>query len=186
VRLVVTEFMTLDGVIEAPGPGPTETHPKAGWSMAYTGNDIGEFKFKELLAADAQLLGRVTYEGFAAAWPQMQDEAGFADKMNSMPKYVATRTLKDLEWNNSHPIADVPAEVAKLKEQDGGDLLVAGSAKLAHTLAEHGLIDEYRLLVYPVVLGSGQRLFDGDEVGLKLVEAKPYESGVVGLTYAPN
>src|SRR5215212_8954924 len=131
-RVVVTEFVSLDGVIEAPGGGE-------------------EFELDELMAADAQLLGRVTYEGFARAWPSMTDEAGFAERMNSMPKYVVSTTLGDDEadWNNSTVIrGDVAGEVLKLKEDVGGDILIAGSAQLVQTLAAHDLVDEYRLMVF--------------------------------------
>lgn len=184
-RVVVTEFLSLDGVMEAPGPAHDFKH--AGWTMPYWGDDIGKFKLEELLASDVLLLGRKTYEGFAAAWPAMKDSQGFADKMNGMPKHVATRTLKTLEWNNSHVLqGDVAQAVAKLKQQPGRDILVAGSGKLIQTLMHHGLVDEYRLLVYPVVLGEGQRLFDpGTHTQLELVESQVFKSGVVAQRYGP-
>jgi dihydrofolate reductase len=178
MKIVVTEFLTLDGVMEAPNE----------WSFPYWGDDIAKLKLDELFAADAHLLGRVTYEGFAAAWPSMTDEAGFADRMNGLPKYVVSTTLKKAEWNNSHIIKkNVVEEVSKLKQQPGGDALVAGSATLIHALAEHDLVDEYRLLVYPIVVGKGKRLFkDGNDTKLKLVETKPFASGVVLLRYEPD
>jgi dihydrofolate reductase len=180
MKLVVTEFMTLDGVVEAPNE----------WSFPYWTDETGKFKLEELLATDVQLLGRVTYEGFASAWPGMErDEAGFADKMNSMPKYVVSTTLKKAEWNNSTIIkSNVVEEVSALKKQSGGDILVAGSMTLIRALMEHDLVDEYRLLTYPVVLGKGKRLFsDGMSASLKLTESRPMGStGVVLLRYQPE
>jgi dihydrofolate reductase len=178
MKIVVTEFLTLDGVMEAPNE----------WSFPYWGDDIAKLKLDELFAADAHLLGRVTYEGFASAWPSMTDEAGFADRMNGLPKYVVSTTLQKAEWNNSHIIkANLAEEVSRLKTQSGGDALVAGSATLIQTLAEHDLIDEYRLLVYPIVVGKGKRLFkDGSNIKLKLVETRLFSSGVVLLRYEPD
>ena len=148
MKIVVTQFMTLDGVVAEPQE----------WSFPYWSDQTGDFKLEELRASDAQLLGRITYEGFAAAWPTMEkDPAGFADKMNSMPKYVVSTTLKKAEWDNSTIIkTNVAEEVAKLKKQPGGDVLVAGSMTLIRTLMEHDLVDEYHLLVYPIVLGKRQ------------------------------
>lgn len=188
-RVVISEFLSLDGVME--DPGGAEGYKHGGWSFQFDRGAAGDkFKVDELLAADALLLGRVTYQGFAAAWPSMTDEQGFADKMNSMRKCVVSNTLTDSEatWTNSTVIrGDVEAEVAKLKAQAGGDLLVAGSAQLSHFLIEHGLVDEYRLMVFPVVLGSGKRLFPevSDAVRLTLAEAKPTGSGIMLLTYHP-
>lgn len=180
MRLVVTEFMTLDGVMEAPNE----------WSFQYWNDETAKFKLDELFATDAQLLGRVTYEGFASAWPSMEkDEAGFADRMNSLPKYVVSKTLKNAEWNNSKIIkTNVADEVSKLKQASGRDLLVAGSAMLIRFLLEQDLVDEYRLLTYPIVLGKGKRLFsDGSTAPLKLTESKPMGStGVVLLRYEPE
>jgi dihydrofolate reductase len=155
--IVVTEFVSLDGVFE--DPGGAEGYEHGGWSFTFDQGDEGrQFKLDELLAADAQLLGRVTYEGFAKAWPAMTDPFGFAEKMNAMPKYVVTATLTDLAWNNTTVIGldDVP----KLKDQYSGDILVAGSGQLVRGLTDLGLVDEYRLMVFPVILGSGRRLFD--------------------------
>jgi dihydrofolate reductase len=149
-KLVVSEFVSLDGVMEAPGGEPG--YPHSGWTFQFDDPGQGAFKLEEVLAADALLLGRVTYEGFAAAWPSVQDEAGFGDKMNSMPKYVVSTTLDAVEWNNSTLIKGNVAEgISKLKATDGGDILVAGSRLLVYTLMEHDLVDEYRLMIFPVV-----------------------------------
>jgi dihydrofolate reductase len=188
-RVVVTEFITLDGVIESPGGGEGFEHD--GWSFRFERSEDGDkFKFDELMAADAQLLGRVTYAGFARAWPSM--EAGeFGVKMNAMPKYVVSRTLTDeqADWNNSTVIGqDLPGEVAQLKQEIAGDILVAGSAQLVQSLAEHQLVDEYRLMLFPIVLGSGKRLFGtgGTPTLLRLVDSRPVgPDGVVILTYEP-
>ena len=184
-KLVVSEFVTLDGVME--GPGPIDPFPQAGWSMPYGGPETGKLKLDELFASDALLLGRVTYEGFAAAWPGRTDEMGFADRMNGIPKYVVSTTLASGSWNNSHIIRDGAVEaIQALKEQPGQDILVAGSGALIQTLMAHSLVDEYRLLVYPVVLGSGKRLFkDGAEATLTLIEAHSFPGGVALLRYAP-
>ena len=183
MRVVVTEFVSLDGVMEA--PGGEEGYPHSGWVFEYHDSGTEKYKFDELLAADANLLGRVTYEGFAAAWPQRSGP--FADQMNGMPKYVVSTTLEEpLEWNNSTLLAGDAAEaVAKLREQDGGVLLVAGSRTLVHTLMEHDLVDEYRLMVFPVVLGSGRRLFPDtpEKTKLKHVDTKSFDTGVVVNTY---
>jgi len=184
-KIFVTEFVSLDGVMEDPGGAEKFVH--GGWTMPYWSDEIGKFKFDELLASDALLLGRVTYQGFAAAWPSRTDESGFAQRMNSLPKYVVSTTLDKAEWNNSHLIKrDIAKEVSRLRQQPGQDIMVAGSNRLVHTLMQHDLIDEYRLLVYPVVLGSGKRLFgDANKAALKLVETKMFSSGVVLLRYQP-
>jgi dihydrofolate reductase len=155
-KLAVTEFITLDGVIE--DPGGSEGHERGGWAFQFErGPEGDQFKLDELMAADAQLLGRRTYEGFAAAWPGRTDEVGFAERMNSMPKYVVSSTLEAPEWNNTIVVRDV-AEVARLKDEHE-EILVAGSATLVHALVDQGLVDELRLMVFPVVLGAGKRLF---------------------------
>jgi dihydrofolate reductase len=173
-KLVVSEFVTLDGVME--DPGGAEGFERGGWALQFDRGPEGDkFKLDELMEADALLLGRRTYEGFAEAWPSRTDEMGFADKMNSMPKYVVSTTLAEPGWQNSTVIGEnVAGEIAKLKEQPGGDILVAGSCQLVQTLIEHDLVDEWRLMVFPVVLGAGKRLFkDGAEkTPLRLVEAK--------------
>ncbi|MEP7188862.1 MAG: dihydrofolate reductase family protein [Roseiflexaceae bacterium] len=173
-RVVVTEFVSLDGVIENPA-----------WTAPYWNDEIAKFKADEMLASDALLLGRVTYEGFAAAWPGRTDEG--ADQMNNLPKYVVSTTLDKLEWNNSRLIkGNVVEELTKLKQQDGRDLLVYGSATLVQTLIQHDLVDRYRLLIYPVVVGKGKRLFKEDTIAtLKLLEAQSLNSGVVALIYQP-
>jgi dihydrofolate reductase len=185
-KIFVTEFVSLDGVMEDPGGAEKFVH--GGWTMPYWSDEICKFKFDELLASDALLLGRVTYQGFAAAWPSRTDEAGFAQRMNSLPKYVVSTTLDKAEWNNSHLVkGNIAKEVSKLKQQPGQDIMVAGSNRLVHSLMQHDLVDEYRLLVYPVVLGSGKRLFgEADKATLRLVETRMFSSGVVLLRYQPN
>lgn len=187
-KVVVSEFVSLDGVMEDPGGG--EEYKHGGWVFQFDrGPEGDEFKLEEVFASDALLLGRVTYEGFAAAWPGRTDEQGFADKFNSMPKYVVSTTLEEpLEWNNSTPIREnVADEVSKLKQEPGGDILVNGSAQLVQTLMEHDLVDEYRLMTFPIILGSGKRLFGetSDTTALRLVDTKTVGSGVVILTYRP-
>jgi dihydrofolate reductase len=186
-RVVVTEFMTLDGVIEDPGGAEDFAH--GGWSFKFPDPEGAKYKLDEVMEFDALLLGRVTYEGFAAAWPDRADEAGFADKMNSMAKYVVSSTLTEAGWNNSTVISgNVAEEVAKLKQQDGGDILVAGSQTLVQALREHDLVDEYRLMVFPLVLGSGRRLFTedtGTPTELRTTGSKTLSSGTVILTYEP-
>jgi dihydrofolate reductase len=170
-KLVVTEFLTLDGVMEDPGGG--ETFDRGGWAFKFDRGAAGDkFKLDELMASDAQLLGRVTYEGFAAAWPTMNEDE-FGQKMNSMPKFVVSSTLKDPEWNNTTVLAgDLVEEVGALKERFE-NILVAGSAQLVQGLLANDLVDELRLTVFPIVLGAGKRLFaDGaDARSFDLVEA---------------
>lgn len=175
-KVVVTEFLSLDGVMEKPD-----------WSLPSWDDEIDNFKTKELFASDALLLGRVTYEGFAATWPSMTDGEGFADRMNGIAKYVVSRTLQKAEWNNSTLIKrNIVKEVAKLKRQPGQDILIAGSGALIQTLMEYDLVDQYNLLVYPMVLGCGKRLFrDDSDVKLKLLETKCFRSGILGLVYRP-
>ena len=185
-RIVVSEYVTLDGVMEDPGGG--EKSRAGGWSFQFWNEEAAKYKYDELFTSDALLLGRVTYQGFAKAWPSMRDEQGFADRMNTLPKYVVSKTLQQLEWRNSRLIkGDIAEEVAKLKQQPGQDILVAGSRELVDKLTQHDLIDEYRLMVHPVVLGSGKRLFkEGAEKRvLKLVNTKRFSSGIVVLTYQP-
>jgi dihydrofolate reductase len=171
-KLVVTEFITLDGVIE--DPGGSEKSERGGWAFQFDrGQDGDKFKFDELMASDAQLLGRVTYEGFAKAWPTMEGTGEFGEKMNEMPKFVVSTTLENPEWNNTTVLkGDLAEEVGKLKQRFAGDILVAGSAQLVQSLLAHDLVDEFHLMVFPVVLGSGKRLFaDGaDTKALNLVE----------------
>jgi len=179
-------FLTLDGVME--DPGGAEKFKHGGWTLPYWDEQIGKLKFDELFASDTLLLGRLTYQGFADAWPARTNEAGFADRMNRLPKCVVSTTLKEVEWNNSRLIkGNIAEEISKLKQQPGQDILIAGSGELVRTLMKHDLIDEYRFLVYPVVLGSGKRLFkDGTNTTLRLVETKTFSSGVVLLHYQPD
>jgi dihydrofolate reductase len=179
-KLVVSEFVSLDGVME--DPGGAEKTEYGGWTFPYWNDEIGAFKFAELFASDAMLLG---YQGFAAAWPAMTDEQGFADRMNGMTKHVVSSTLDNLEWNNSHLVdGDLETEITKLKENAPGDILVAGSAALAQALMRLGLVDELRLAIYPVVLGSGKRLFgEGGHTNLELVEQQTTSTGVVLSVY---
>jgi dihydrofolate reductase len=186
-RIVVTEFVSLDGVVEAPGGG--EEFKYAGWTFEIDRGDEGnKFKLDETVSSEALLLGRVTYEGFAAAWPSRTDEFGFADKFNSMPKYVVSSTLEDPEWNNSTVLkGDVVEEVSRLKQEQEGDIVIHGSPQLVQTLIEHDLVDEYRLMVFPVVLGTGKRLFGetSDKKSLRLVDSKVVGDGVAILIYRP-
>jgi dihydrofolate reductase len=186
-KIVVTEFISLDGVIEAPGGG--EDYKHAGWTFEIDRGEEGDkFKLDELAEAEAQLLGRVTYEGFAAAWPSMEDEAGFAEKMNSMPKYVVSSTLQEASWENSMILrGDLADEVAKLHREIDGVILVAGSAQLVQGLLEHDLVDELRLMVFPVVLGEGKRLFGdvSEKKPLNLTGSKTIGAGISLLTYEP-
>jgi dihydrofolate reductase len=182
-KIVVTEFVSLDGVME--DPGGAEGYRHGGWTFVFDrGEDGDRFKLDELAEAEAQLLGRVTYEGFAAAWPKMDDEVGFAEKMNGMPKYVVSSTLADPEWNNTTVLPDLDA-VAQLRDELDGVILVAGSAQLAQGLLELDLIDELRLMVFPVVLGEGKRLFGpvGEKKTLKLAESRTVGEGIGIQTY---
>ena len=182
-RIVVTEFVSLDGVIE--DPGGAEDYKYGGWSFEISRGDEGDqFKLDETMSSEALLLGRVTYEGFADAWPSREGE--FADKFNNMPKYVVSTTLEDPEWNNSTVIGgDLPAEVARIRDETDGDVVVHGSATLAQTLLENDLVDELRLMVFPVALGTGKRLFGetSDKKPLRLADSKTVGDGVQILVY---
>jgi dihydrofolate reductase len=184
-KLVVTEFITLDGVIE--DPGGAEGFEHGGWSFKFDDPEGAQFKLDELMAADVQLLGRVTYEGFASAWPEMSDEGDFAVKMNGMPKYVVSSTLTEATWQNSEIVApsELVATVQRIKQEGDGDILVAGSATLVQALAANDLVDQYNLMVFPIALGTGKQLFGGIEtpVTLKLADAKTLGSGTQILTY---
>jgi dihydrofolate reductase len=184
-RIVVTEFVSLDGVMEAPGGGENFKH--AGWTFKIGRGEEGDkFKLDETLSSVALLLGRVTYEGFAAAWPSMKNE--FADKLNGMPKYVVSSTLQKATWNNSTVLhGDVVGEVSKLRQKLNGDIVVHGSARLVQTLVEHDLVDELRLMVFPVILGTGKRLFGptGDKKRLRLTGSKTVGDGIAILIYEP-
>ena len=181
-RIVVTEFVSLDGVIGEPR-----------WTFQFDRGPEGDkFKYDELFSSDALLLGRVTYQGFAQAWPNMEaDNGDFGVRMNSIPKYVVSATLTDAEaaWGDTTVIrGDVVAEITRLKEQPGGDLLVEGSGQLVQTLIQHGLVDEYRLMVFPIVLGTGQRMFPAElaeAAALALTSVQNAGDGVLMLTYQP-
>jgi dihydrofolate reductase len=187
-KVVVSEFVSLDGVMEDPS-----------WESPFRGEEQEKFKFDELAAADALLLGRKTYEGFAAAWPDMMKHyegprrealGEYTDMMNGYPKHVASTTLQEpLGWNNSTIIkGNIPEEVDKLKQQEGKDILVFGSADLMNTLMRHGLVDQLRLMVFPIIVGKGKRLFEDGEDGrtLKLVDSKTFGKGGVALAYRPE
>src|SRR5256714_6938012 len=182
-RIVVTEFVSLDGVME--DPGGAEDFKYGGWTFEIKRGDEGDkFKLDEAFSSEALLLGRVTYEGFAEAWPAREGE--FADKFNTMPKYVVSSTLDKPEWNNSTALkGDVAEEVSKLKQEQDGDIVVHGSAQLVQSLLDHDLVDELRLMVYPVVLGSGKRLFGetSDKKPLRLVDSTVVGDGVAILIY---
>jgi dihydrofolate reductase len=186
-RIVVTEYVSLDGVMQAPGGGESFKH--AGWTFKIDrGKEGDKFKLDETLDSEALLLGRVTYEAFAAVWPSMNDPAGFAAKFNSMPKYVVSSTLKKAEWNNSTVLkGDVVEEVSKLRGKLDGNIVVHGSAQLVQTLIEHDLVDELRLMVFPVILGTGKRLFGetSDKKRLRLAESKTVGDDIAILTFKP-
>lgn len=178
MRLIVwSEYISIDGVVEEPGE----------WSIPYFSDDLAQYKSEELNDSDALLFGRSTYEEFAAAWPEMEEiEGEFAARMNTLPKYVASTTLEHAKWNNSTIIREnIPEQIAKLKRTPGENILIGGSGALAKSLIAHNLVDEIRMLVHPIALGRGKRLFEGanESIGLKLVATRAFESGVVALTY---
>ena len=185
-KIIVSEFVTLDGVME--DPGGSEKTKRGGWAFQFERGPEGDkFKLDEVMESEAMLLGRITNEGFAEAWPAREGE--FANKMNNMPKYVVSTTLKMAEWPNTKVINNnIVEEITKIKAQPGGDILVAGSRTLVDTLMQHNLVDEYRLMVYPVVLGSGKRLFEdgSNRIALKLTEARPIGDGILILIYHPE
>lgn len=176
-KIVVSEFVTLDGVFQDPT-----------WTWSYQSEESAKFKYDELFGSDALLLGRITYEGFAKAWPDMKDEQGYADRMNGLPKYVVTTTLEKGTWNNTNLLKEnIVEEITRLKQEEGQDILVFGSADLVNALMQHDLVDEYRLMVFPVIVGSGKRFFrDGVNTKvLDLVKTETFASGVVVLIYRP-
>jgi dihydrofolate reductase len=183
-RIVVTEFVSLDGVMEAPGGEPGFKYP--GWTFEFErGDDGNRFKLEETMRADALLLGRRTYESFAKAWPEREGE--FADKFNQMPKYVVSSTLEDPDWNNTHVLdgGNVIEEVRRLKDEFDGELQVPGSHRLVQALVEADLVDQVNLMVFPVILGTGKKAFEEtpDRRDLRLVESKVVGDGVVVLIY---
>lgn len=186
-KIVVSEFVSLDGVMEDPGGAEGTRH--GGWTFQFSSVEQQQFKAEELVKADALLLGRRTYQGFAAAWPTMEGTGSYGEKMNSMPKYVVSTTLfdADVTWNATLLKGNMADEVSRIKQEVGQDILIFGSGQLVHTLVAQDLIDEYRLMVFPVVLGDGKRIFpqSGEKTTLKLVESKPFASGVMVLTYQP-
>ena len=184
-KLIVSEFVSLNGVVEAPGGEPT--HPHSGWTIEFTGDEQLQYKLAEAQEAESLLLGRVTYEVFAEAWPERTGP--FADTFNAMPKYVvSTRLTEPLAWSNSTLISgDVVREIGMLKERDRGPILVAGSTTLVHSLVENDLVDEYRLMVFPVVIADGKRMFPSvsERKRLRLADTTTFASGVVVHTYEP-
>ncbi len=185
-RIIVSEFITLDGIME--GPGDVDSFEFAGWTTAYGNEKILKYKYDELVRGGSLLLGKNTYLGFASIWPTVTTAGKFGERMNAIQKLVVSNTLQDARWNNSSIVrGNILEGIKALKEQDGKDILVFGSALLVQALAEHQLIDEYRLLTYPVVLGAGKRLFK-EKFGmkLKLIEAKTFDTGVVLLRYIPD
>jgi len=182
-RIVVTAYVSVDGVAEA--PSGTEPFERVGWTDHFSRGPEGDaFKVDETMASDALLLGRVTYDGFAPVWPHVEGE--FGDKFNSMPKYVVSSTLRDPEWNNTTVLdGDIVEEVTKLKQQYERDIVVHGSPQLAQTLIEHDLVDELRLLVYPIIVGAGKRLFGetSETKRLRLVETRTFDDGIHLLVY---
>ncbi|HEX4578454.1 MAG TPA: dihydrofolate reductase family protein [Candidatus Dormibacteraeota bacterium] len=176
-NVVASTYVTLDGFIDEPGL----------WSFPFWSEEAAQYKARELFASDALLLGRLTYEGFAAAWPSMEGTGEFGEKMNSMPKYVASHTLDTATWNATIIKGDVAEEVRRLKQDDGGDLLIGGSGQLIDFLTGHGLIDEYRLMIYPIVFSTGtKRLFATvPKSTFTLVDTLRFPTGVVVNTYHP-
>lgn len=184
-RIIVTEFVTLDGVVEAPGGVETD-HPHRGWQPQYRSAAAGQYKIEELAAVEALLLGRKTYDLFSRHWPGVTSDP-FAERMNSIPKYVASHSLQRAEWNNSHLIRDVASELPKLTQSLSGDMLVYGSATLVKGLIDHDLVDELRLMIYPVTIGGGQRLF-AENLQMKkfnLRAARSLEGGILLVEYVP-
>jgi dihydrofolate reductase len=175
-KLIVTEFMSLDGVIESPM-----------WTLPYWNDEIAAFKAEETSNNQPILLGRVTYDGFAQAWPERTDVESGGVYFNGTRKYVVSTTLHTADWNNSVIIRDnVVEQIRKLKQEDGADIVVHGSANLVQTLMQHDVVDQYRFLIYPVVLGKGQRLFQDNALKLRLVESRAFSSGVVAVVYEPD
>lgn len=185
-KLVITEFLSLDGIFESPGPEGAG-YKYEGWTFPYSNQQFMDFKSKELEDTDMLLLGRVTYDVFAKAWPKLKSD-WFSDKFNSMPKYVVSKTLKKATWTNSHIISEnIVEEIKKLKAENGGDIDVHGSGQLVRFLLEHKLVDQINLLVYPVILGEGKKLFGGlPKTELKLIESEEFSTGIIKLIYQPK
>lgn len=183
-KIIVTEFVTLDGVIEAPGGNETD-HPHGGWQTEYRSAEAGQYKINELAGVGALLLGRKTYDVFAGYWPH--ESGAFADPINQCPKYVVSKSLQKTEWNNSHILRDVAKDVTALKKTEGGDILVYGSATLVKALLHHDLVDELRLMVYPLSVGGGIRLFEDNRElkKFKLKHSQVFDNGALILEYQP-
>jgi dihydrofolate reductase len=184
-RVVAAEYLSLDGVTEDPGPAGEYEH--RGWTVPYWNDDISKWQTEQLFASDALLLGRVTWQEFVASWPSRSGDP-FTDRMNSLPKFVASTSLQEpLEWNSALLKGDLVDAVAKLKEQAGEDLLIYGSSALVNALLPHHLIDEYRFMIYPLVLGTGKRFFrdDNDKTTLTLKRAETASTGVTMLVCEP-
>jgi dihydrofolate reductase len=182
-KIVAVEYLSLDGVTEDPGPAGAFEH--RGWTVPYWNDELAKYQSDQLLTSDALLLGRVTYEEFVASWPLRSGDP-FTDRMNTLPKFVASTSLQEpLEWNATLLKGDVAAEVAKLKQRRGGDILIYGSGALVNTLMQRNLIDVYRVILYPLALGTGKRFFrgGGDKTTLRLTEVSTNGAGVVMLTY---
>jgi dihydrofolate reductase len=185
-KIIATEYLTLDGVMEDPGG---QKGGRGGWSFQFWNEEAAKFKYDELFSSGALLLGRVTYEGFAKAWPTMKDTGDFGERMNGLPKYVVSTSLKSAEWNNSTIIrGSLGEEMMRLKQLPGQDILLSGSASLVQALMELDLIDEYRLMVHPIVVGGGKRLFkdDGQRKALRLTGTKTFSTGIIVLSYEPE
>jgi dihydrofolate reductase len=185
-KLIAAEFLTLDGVMEAPGSADTTLPERRGWSEPYMTEEIGKIILDQMDASDALLLGRKTYQDFAAFWPSVPDEDPFGKKMNSFAKYVVSKTLNSVNWNNSRLIrGNVAEEVSRLKAQPGKNINIVGSGELVRSLMQNDLIDEYQLMVCPVLLGVGKRLFNegSDKKSLRLVDTRAFDSGMLLLTY---
>jgi len=186
-KVVVSEMISIDGVIE--DPGGAEGFERGGWAFQFDqGPEAMQLKFQELMDAEALLLGRVTHEEFAKAWPTMERTGEFGERMNSMPKHVVTSTLRELEWTNARALdGDLVPAVNARRAALGGDVLVNGSAQLVRALVEHDLVGEYRLTVFPIVLGAGKRLFAGTAAATSLIESRPLgDDGVLLVTYRPT
>jgi len=177
-KIIVSEFLSLDGVMEEPK-----------WTAPYWNDEIARFKAGEDFVTDELLIGRVTYDGFSKAWPSRTDEVSGGARMNSIPKYVVSTTLQNPEWNNSHVISgNVVDEIKKLKQKDGKNLLLYGSNTLVQTLMQNDLVDQYSLLIYPIVLGTGRKLFQegSPKTPLKLVSSQTFSNGVTAVIYEPD
>lgn len=188
-KIIASQFITLDGVIEAPGSGDVTLEGLRGWSEPFMTPEMGQFILQQMDDSDALLLGRVTYQGFAAFWPSVPDSDPFGSRMNNLTKYVVSTTLPSADWKNSHLInTNIYEEIARLKQQPGKNISITGSATVVRTLLQHDLLDELQLCVCPVVLGTGKTLFQpgGDKKALSLVDTKIYPTGMVLHTYRPQ